>query len=183
MYRVRTVIAGAQGGAELSTMFFNVTGGLTAANANAAVGAFWLAAAGAMSSSYSATTEGEVAEIDIATGNVTGLVAVTPITHTGTSAAYRLPPATQGLIRWRTGTYVGGREIRGRTFIPGLTQDDNTSGVPSSGMLSGLQTAANNLISDPLTDFVVYSRKNRDAAPVISGTPWAEFAVLRSRRD
>jgi len=183
VYRVRTSITGGQGGPYLSTLYFNVVGGLTAANANAAVGAFWLAVKGRVATGITMSTEAEVATIDIATGQVTGITAVTPVVNVGTAAGDTCPPATQGLLRWRTGTYIGGREIRGRTFLPGVTETDNVNGVPSASYISTVNAAAAAMIADANSDFMVYSRKNFDAAPGLSGSVWSQWAVLRSRRD
>lgn len=183
MYRVRTQITGGLGGPYLSTMYFSVIGGLTAANANAAVGAFWGTMKAVMSTSMTATTEGEVAELDVATGQVTGALPVTSIANTGTASGDTLPPAVQGLIRWRTGTFFNGREVRGRTFIPGPGEALNTNGVPTSVWLSAANTAAANLIADPNSDFQIYTRKNHNSEAVITGAGWTQWAVLRSRRD
>lgn len=182
MYRVRTVISGGQGGPYLSTMYFNVVGGLTAANANAAVGTFWNSVKAKMGNSLSYATEAEVAEVDIATGQVTGIAAVTPQTGTGTPTTDMCPWTTQGLIRWRTGIFVGGREVRGRTFVPGPTEVENTAGVPAAAYVTALNAAASALIADANSDLMVYSKKNRDAVPVLSGSTWSQWAVLRSRR-
>lgn len=183
MYRVRTQITGGQGGPYLSTMYFNVIGGLTAANANAAIGAFWLAVKGKVASGMVMATEAEVATIDIGTGEVTGLTPVTPVSNTGTAAGDTLPPASQGLLRFRTGTFVGGREIRGRLFIPGACEVDSTSGVPVAGYLTTLNSAASALIADANSELVIYSKAHRELGTVLSGSAWSQWAVLRSRRD
>jgi len=183
VYRVRTQITGGPGGPYLSTLYFNVVGGLTAANANAATGAFWTALKARMTTAMSYATEAEVAEVDIATGQVTGIVAVTPQTGTGTLAGDMLPSSTQGLIRWRTGTFVNGREVRGRTFIPGPVEVDSAVGVPVAGYLSIVNAAASALIADVNSDLMVYSKRNRDAVPALSGSCWSQWAVLRSRRS
>lgn len=183
MYRVRTAITGGTGGPSLSTMYFSVIGGLTAQHAVAATGAFWTALRSGIRTGVVMTTEAEVATVDIATGLVTGLVPTTPVVVNGSSSAVALPWATQGLVRWRTGTFVGGREVRGRTFIPGMTTDNNAAGEPFSSWIGQANVAAAALIADANSDFMIYSRKNFDAVPAITGTHWAEWAVLRSRRQ
>jgi len=182
VYRIRTTFTGGPGGPYLSTFYFNVVGGLTAANANAATGTFWNAIKAHIHPSISFATEAEVAEVDIATGQVTGIVAVTPVTGTGTGSGELLPSATQGLLRWRTGTFVAGREVRGRTFIPGGLESESGSGVPAAGYITAINTAAAALIADANSDLMVYSKKNRDAVPALSGSTWSQWAVLRSRR-
>lgn len=183
MWRVRTNITGGPGGPELTTMFFDVVGGLTAADANAAVGAFWDTVQDLVHNAYTMATESEVASVDIATGEITGLTPVTAITKPGTVSGQPLPPATQGLLRWRTGTFVAGREIRGRTFIPGPTEEHNLTGVPNSDYITVANNAAAALIAATGTELFVYSRTHRDSAPVVSGSCWNQWAVLRSRRS
>lgn len=183
MYRVRTSISGPHGAPYLNTAYFNVVGGLTAANAVADLHTFWEAIKGQISNQLVLTTEAEVAEIDIATGDVTGLVATAGATTTGIQESEAVPFATQGLLRWRTGVFVGGREVRGRWFIPGVCEAVNSLGVPLASYRSTIDAAAAALIASSVSDLMIYSRKNRDAVPAITGTVWTDWAVLRSRRD
>jgi hypothetical protein len=182
VYRVRTQIIGGAGGSELSTHYFSIIGGLTAANANAAVGAFWLALKPYISQTLTMRTEAEVVEVDPLTGNATGAVAVTPVSNVGTATGNLCPNAAQGLVRWRTGTFVGGKEIRGRTFIPGPTVTHLGAGVPTSTYINAVSAAAAALIADANSDFMIYSRKNAEQVPALTGSCWEQFAILRSRR-
>lgn len=182
MWRVRTSFTGVTGAPWVSTAFFNETAG-TAQQAATAVGAFWNSADSLMEASVSWTTLADVEDVDPVTGNVTSVVNTTPVTGSGVAATTGLPVATQGVVRWRTGVYVGGREVRGRWFIPGLATTANTDGVPSSTMLSTLNTAAATLIADANTVLFIWSRKNGQAQPVSSGSCWTQFGILRSRRD
>jgi len=109
---------------------------------------------------------------------------VTSTVVTGTEGTEKLPPATQGLIEWRTGFFVGGREIRGRTFIPGLSNSSSAAnGVPTSTWLTLAAAASTAIIGWTSSDFVVYSPTKHQKALVTAGQPWNEWAVLRSRRD
>lgn len=182
MWRVRTTISGLQGGPYLNTMYYNVVGGLTAANAHACTATFWNAIKGSIVAGASIVIEGEVASIDILTGNVTSITPVTPTTVASTSGGDALPWVSQGLIRLRTGTYVNGREVRGRWFIPGAVETNNDVGRPNSTYVTLLNNAVAAVIADATTDLMVYSKKNRDAVPVVSGSAWGEWASLRSRR-
>jgi len=121
--------------------------------------------------------------IDSTTGEATGTATTSTTNVVGTSTAELLPPATQGIILWHTGVFTAGRELIGKTFIPALTEDDNTAGVPSSGMLSGLTTAAVNLGSGGPPVLEIYSRKHRVFFPAGLGSVDHKFAVLRSRRQ
>lgn len=129
--------------------------------------------------------EPEVETIDPATGDLLGLTAVTTWTKTGSvGSASALPNAVMGLIRWRTGVFIGGKEVRGRTFLPGfasgfVTADGN---VPSA-QLTSMTTGANLWRDAGDNASVVYSRVHGVAHPIISASPWNEYATLRSRRD
>jgi hypothetical protein len=124
-----------------------------------------------------------VATVDSTTGDITALTAVTSQTGTGGSVGDALPYATQGLVRLRTGFFVGGKEIRGRIFIPGLTETDSDIGVPSSFVVGAWNTAVAALIADANSVLLVYSRKHAAGEAVVSGSAWNKWAVLRSRRD
>jgi len=157
--------------------------GGTGRQAATAVGNFWGAVDSLMEVSVSWTTLADVESVNAANGQVTAVTGTTPATGGGVAATTGLPIATQGLVRWRTGVYANGREIRGRWFIPGLATASNNDGAPSSTMLSTVNTAASTLISDANSVLEVWSRANGSAVDVASGTCWSQFAVLRSRRD
>jgi hypothetical protein len=183
VFRVRTVFSGGQGTPYLSTFYFLPTSGKTAQMAVAATGAFWTAVKAHMANTLSFATEPEVVSIDAITGLATGSTAVTQVTGTGTSGGSPIAPATQGLVRWRTGVFTGGREIRGRTFLPGVTTGDNNAGVPIALYKTDINTAAAALIADANSDFCIWSKKHANDPLATSGVVWTQFAVLRSRRD
>jgi hypothetical protein len=93
-----------------------------------------------------------------------------------------LPFQVQGLIRWHTGDYNGGRELAGRTFVPGPTINSCVNGLPNSDYTGVLSNAAQGLIDDS-DELVIWSRKRGDSKPVTAQSPWAKFADLRTRRD
>lgn len=182
MYRVRTGITGSQGGQLLSTQYFNVIGGLTAADAVADLHTFWTAIRNYVANDLTFQIEAEVAQVDIGTGEVTGIVPVTSSAVTGNEANDPEPWATQGLVRLRSGVYVAGREVRGRIFIPGPTYVQSSGGQPSSTYRTAIDAAMTTLLASANSELMVYSRKHRDAVPVLSATTWNQWAVLRSRR-
>lgn len=182
MYRVRTVFTGVTGSPWVSTAFF-AEGAGSAQQAATAVGAFWNAADALMEASVSWTTLADVEGVNAANGQVHSVFSTTPVTGSGAAATTGLPTAAQGLVRWRTGVYVNGREIRGRWFIPGIATGNNNDGAPSATMVSTLNTAASTLIGDANSVLEIWSRANGSSADVTSGTTWSQFAVLRSRRD
>lgn len=182
MFRVRTEWAGWPGSPALSTLYFADDGGQTAQNAANAAQAFWQALSGRIMSSSTWSIDTAVDTMTTA-GVVTGTTAVTgTLTGVGSATGHSLPPATQGLIRWRTGSFTGGREIRGRTFIPTPSENDSDFN-PTSGYISTLNTAAAALIADANSQLVVWSKTNTLIANATVGQAWTSWAVLRSRRD
>lgn len=85
--------------------------------------------------------------------NATGPSAFEAFAALGTQAAAGLTPAVAYLVRKNTA--LGGREGRGRMFIPGGVESalDNSGNV-ISGTLAGLQAAFNNLFADMVAGFV-----------------------------
>lgn len=184
MFRVRTVISGGTGGPYLSTFYFDETdGGATPATAVAATVDFWNNIKSVVWSGLVMRTEPEVGILNDGTGVITGIVSTSGGSATGSDGGVPAPWATQGLIRWHCSDFPAGREVRGRTFIPGVTENNNQDGVPTSGYLSTCQTAANTLLAETDAALMIFSRKNHDTFAVLSGSPWAEWASLRSRRD
>lgn len=182
MYRVRTSITGSPGGAELSTMFFDASTG-TRQDAADAVRAFWLTLAGRIKSGVTATVEPDVYTVDAATGHATASGTTSTAAVLGTASGELLPNASQGLARWHTGVFISGRELQGRTFIPGAVTGDNVAGAPGPTYKTTLQTAITNLSSSGPITFGIYSRKNGVFYEATSGSPWTQWAVLRSRRS
>lgn len=182
MYRVRTTFSGVTGSPWLSTMFFDEAGG-SAANAVTAVGAFWGAVDNLIDSSVSWTTLADVESVDATSGHVTAVTATTPQFGAGGGGTSGIPIVAQGLVRWRTGVYLNGREVRGRTFIPGLGTPSNSDGTLTPGSATTIGTASAALIADIASILVVWSRANLQAKTVTASSVWTQFAVLRSRRD
>lgn len=181
-YRVRVEFSGMQGAPWLATHVFQEGAG-SAAQAVAAVGTFWGAVDATMDNEVNWTTLTDVESFDAATGNVTAVTSVTAVTGSGALALEALPLASQGLVRWRTGVYVSGREIRGRTFIPGLADSANDNGNLAASVATTIGNAANALIADANSQLEIWSRVNGATADVTSASVWSSFAVLRSRRD
>lgn len=183
MYRVRTNISGGITGPGLSTFYFNDTSPATAQHAADAVHTFWDSIKNRVVNTVTFQVDPTVYTIDVTTGHPTLVTPVTAAPVVGQSTADPLPYSLQGLIEMHTGFFPGGREVRGRLFIPGADESLSTLGVPIAAYISSLQTAANALIADPNADWVVWSRKNHTVQPVTSAGVWNQWAVLRSRRD
>lgn len=184
MLRVRVGFTGAPGSPWLATHYFiaDTEDATAAAAANTAVGAFWESVDDIMDNSVSWATEAQVAHLDL-DGTLTGSFGVTPVTSTGETSGDALPWTTQALVQLQTGVYVGGRQVRGRLFVPGLTEAASGDGVPSTATRNAINAAAATLAAVDPPRWCVWSRKNTSAAAVDTASTWAQWAVLRSRRD
>jgi hypothetical protein len=182
MWRVRTSFTGVTGSPWVNTAFFSDTATL-AQDCVDAVGTFWNSVDALMEASVVWTTLVDVEQVVPTTGNVVAVEATTPVAGAGAGATTGLPTLTQGLVRWRTGDYIGGREVRGRWFIPGLATTANNDGNLAATATTTINNAAAALLADPDAVLVIWSRKNLSEHPVSSGSVWNQFAGLRSRRD
>jgi hypothetical protein len=182
MYRVTQVATGVAGSPYYLTGHFNAAAGTAqqAADAWRALlsGGVATYVTGLVFSAISA-----VETVDPATGNTTAITAVTVAAQTFTNADQPLPAATSLLLRWRTGTYVAGREVRGRTNIPRLGELDNTLGVPAGATTTAWQARITTLLASVVASLVVYARQAGTWNTVVTGSVWDQWAVLRSRRD
>lgn len=185
MLRVQGTFTLAPGSPYYNALYF---GGLTQGEAQAAAVAaasFWGHLDNALRADMAYTTGSEVELVDITSGQVTDVFSVTPADVDFTGTLEPLPPANQGLVRLRTNFFANGRRIRGRIFVPGPTEGWTSTGSVNGTTLTNLQDAVNLLIANggAAGGLQVYSVTHHIAAPVVSGSPWTEFAVQRSRRD
>lgn len=184
MRRIRTVFTGVAGSPFYSNMFFTLVNGQETA-AETAVYNFWAALQPGIEDRISVQVEREQQIVDDATGDVIDTVTTAgrnPLV--GSDPGDPLPGLVQGLIRWRTGTFVNGRRIQGRTFIPGATEGSNQDGLPLGVYTARFTTAAAALIaasssSGPLR---IYSPTKLQSAAVISALPATQWSYLESRR-
>lgn len=163
-------------------MYFEQGAG-TAQDAADAVHAFWNGIAGVVHQTYHFQVEPLVYDIDPITEKAVGTTTTSTTGFVGTRFTEPLPPSNQGLIRWHTGVFTGGRELIGKTYIPGACEDFSDSGVPSASYLTNLSTNAANLGSGGPPAFVIWSRKHHVTGAAGLGSPWSQWAVLRSRRS
>jgi hypothetical protein len=183
MMRYRTVFSGPQGSPWVSTMY---SSGISQAEADAfvaAVGAFWGAVDALMNTGVTWATEAEVEIVDPITGDITGTLVTTPQTGAGATVTELLPRIAQAVVRWRTGIFVAGREVRGRTFIPGLTELANTTGQLTPATQTTIQTAADTLNGVVGPTLNIWSRTHGVTHPVATASVWSQFSYLGSRRD
>lgn len=184
MYRVTTVFSGTLiTGGGINRLYFADTGGLTAQNAVTAAGNFWNAIRPQMSTSVTWTTQPIVDVMDPVSGNITSQIPVTGSSFSGTNGAAQIAKATQGLLQLRTGIFVGGREVRGRIFIPGCTTTSVSAGNADSVYTAALVTAGQAMIADANSTLGVWSKTHGTFVGVVTSSSPSKLAVLRSRRD
>lgn len=181
---LRTVWTGVAGAPYYSTMAIvaDDPGNITTCRAA------WLAFLGDQASNIdarlTANLDVDVPIIDSLTGALIDSETIAAGGVAMTGAGDILPSTTQALCRLRTGFVVAGRRLRGRLFLPGQTEANNTSaGLPSSGLRADVDAALAVLVGATAGDWVIYSRTHRAYASVNEATMWPEWAVLRSRRD
>jgi hypothetical protein len=180
--RVRTVFTGVAGTPWYSNIYFD---------ADAAVGPdyipfvadFWNAMDPYIMAVVQWAVEPEVAIVDDNTGEIVDVGTGAGVTGAGAATGEALPWACQGLINWHTGEYIGGRQLRGKTYVPGISQVANDNGVLLAGAVTTFLAAAAELISDGNGALRVFSPTHLTSEPVIRATVPRKIAVLRSRRD
>lgn len=158
----------------------------TVSSQRATLGAMWSAIDASLNSGvrWTVRTSGRV--MNDATGTLTGVWSE-PTGHTavGGSTVDPIPDATQVLLRWETGVVVGGRMLKGRSFVPGLIENGTTGGNVDTTVVTGWQTIINNFLAAG-AGFGVWHRPVQGAGgqfiTASSGSVWPELAVLRRRR-
>lgn len=195
--RVRTIFGGVAGTPWYSNIYFADNGGTPVGQAGIdAVDALWTAVQSNIANNITWAVQGEVARLDETNGELTGVTNGVVNAGVGTSAGDMLPFTTQLLGRQFTSAFVAGRRVRGRIFLPGLTEDANTDGAPIAGMITAW-TAAQNALLTAMPNWCVWARPfdgDPDATPpkpprdgslhlVSSVATSPTWAVLRSRRD
>lgn len=167
-------------------LHFDGEGSEQASAASAATRALWDAIKATIRNDLTARVLPEVSQVDPATGLTTAtfIQSQSPVVMTGSGA--RQPLVVQGLVRLRTGTYVGGREIRGKVFLPGTTDANDTDGVPSTTYQTAINTAFGSFVTSAAAatvPVVVWSPTKGQVALVQQVSVWGQWAILRSRRD
>ena len=128
------------------------------------------------------TVDTEVDVVDVGSGALTGSFNVTTTLIVGASSDNPVPNAAMGLSRWRTGVFIAGRELRGRTFIPAITE----VAIDANGNLASAPKAvleAANLALITNSDLAIWTPTHAAVASVSATSWWGEFAILRSRRQ
>ena len=196
--RVRTVFTGVAGSPFYNNLYFGTIADVINPQACVdAVDVAWTTLTSIMRIDLIGAIEAEVPIIEDTTGEIQSVVSTTGGVVDPTSAAEPLPTASQGLVRISTNTFLNGRRLRGRIFVPGLTEASQSTGVPNASTITSLAAMGMSLINDANTNLVIYRRPRPEEDPpnpnkpardgasasAVSATGWGQFAVLRSRRD
>jgi len=178
----------------LVTSYWDSTGaaiGLLATEAVARDLAFWAALAARIVNGAIYTPNLVVDEIEETTGALVNQVAASApaaISFTGTGDG--VPFLTQGLVRFNTNSFIGGRRVQGRRFIPGCLEIDNSGTPPQPvALLTTALGTANNALGTVIATAMgqrVWHRPGPSgpglSVPVISRGVSNQWAVLKSRR-
>lgn len=190
-YRVRTVHTGLVGAPYLTTHYFKNDTDNEAQNCADLVQQFWADLAPRIRNTNSAKVDNVVQVVQETTGNIIEESVVITVAIPGTASAVAEWSAKQGLLALKTSTFVDGKRLQGRLFIPGVVAGDGEQ-APAAPYLNTLQLGGNSLIEDSGlngTPWAVVRRHKNDPfvpgsiAAVESVTPRPYWAVLRSRRQ
>lgn len=128
--------------------------------------------------------------VEDTTGALQGAFAGTdPATVGGAVATDALPHQTQGLLRLGTSSVIGGRRVRGRLYIPGPCEVDNSvNGNPAASYISDITAAFAALNTAGATTSMprIWHRpqggSGGQAVAITSFAVATSWSVLRSRR-
>lgn len=188
MLRVRVNWTAPVGGPYLSTFYRNV-GTPVQADADdfaSDVGDFLNAVDAVINLAVLWAVEASVDDLDAADGSLLNTFGVVPDSGNGGSTADALPAVAQMLVRWPTNAVINGRRVRGRTFLPGVSEAFSIGQKPLAAGILTVLTAAQALQASGLT---IWHRPT--GTPPSGGQPieatgaavWDQFAYLSSRRD
>lgn len=194
IYRQRsTFTPGSGGGVALVTTYWDSTGAAPAAMATeilARVRAAFSALSATLAAGSGIVLNPVCDEIDEVTGNLVNQQAGTPpaaITFTG--SGNRMPPETQICAQFLSNTFISGRRLRGRLYIPGLTVGSGTvSGNPTGALVTAVNafnTALGTTVVTAINQRVWHRPVNGAgglSAVVATRSSATTFSVLRSRR-
>lgn len=154
-----------------------------------AVATFFRSVSDNLPAGVTITIDGNADNIDEATGNIVGQVDFEePLAVTG-GVQGNYSAASGAVVNWLTGSFVNGRQVRGRTFIVPLTTNSyDAQGDITSGVLDRIRAGAQGLVDANIpSPLVVWSRPRGGAggtSHVVTGSRVPDLgAVLRSRRD
>lgn len=139
-------------------------------DATASLGTFFNAIKASFPGAVQWTIPSSGDKVDVATGQLTGAwTGGTAATILATGGANVYPAGTGGYVRWQTPLVVGGRRVRGRTFLCPIINDQfDSGGTLNNTTVTNWQTAANALVS--AGKIVVWHRPSPGGSDGIAAT-------------
>lgn len=191
IHRVTAVWTGFTGGPGYTSFYFSpFTGGGDAAAARGRVRAFFAAMSQQIATSSLITVSPTIEVVDESTGELQGYIddetEVSPVP--GASSGSYVGSAG-GVVSWNTNTVVGGRRVRGRTFVvPMRTNAFDGDGTLAPSTITAMRDGADALLEAEFEqELVIWSRPRAGSPGVIAPVTGYRIpdmaAVLRSRRD
>jgi hypothetical protein len=182
--RVRTIWTGVAGTPAYSNFYFDADT-TDAADFQAMVLETWDTIKTQIKEGVTATMVNPIPIINDGTGDVVDVAIGAGGSTSGTNTEDELPPMTSGLLQMHTGQFYGGRELRGRCFIPYPTRTLSSGGKPTSDYRGQLSDAFNGLlgISGANGAWRIFSPSKHVSNAVSSISIWDQWGSLRSRRD
>lgn len=161
LVRVQSVWTGVAGAPFYTNLY--TLGPITTGNGeqlHAAWFAFLTTLAPILASPMVATIDPELLEFNEADSVVTGAGSTTQRVVNFGSTDHQLPWQTQGLIQWTTAGLVHNRRVKGRTFLPGVTENQNAAnGIPLPAVDTPVEAALATFMSTMAGKQRVWSRK------------------------
>lgn len=182
--RVDTVMTGVAGTPFYNSLYFTRVESTPPDSLRFQVSQMWQALLAFSDDALDFTVSGEIANVEDTTGAVVDFENGISGSGGGSGSGLPFPYATQGLIRLRTSTVVGGRRLQGKIFVPSIV-----SATPLGEPDADLRTYWDGIMGDFIADsssfgpLRIFSRKNLTSAVVTQASTWDQWSVLRSRRD
>lgn len=184
MIRITVEMTGLPGAPFYNVLHFSGSDLANATAAAAAAGQFWGNVRGMMVNDIVVSFDGNAFVVDEASGQTINSFAVPTWSFVGDEETERVPDAVQGLITHRSASWVSGRRLTGKIYVPGMTEAAWVDGTIAVNFQNDLQTAYT-ILRDAggTTELLVYSRTHNTSAPSTSATIPPQGAILRSRRS
>lgn len=177
--KVTITWTGWPGGPGYSTMYFVAE----ATPPLAAIQAFWSSLRPYIPTGITLQVQNTGVGLSVATGKPDGswAGAVQPALTASAPAQYAGPVG--GCFEWKTGAFLNGHQLKGRTFIvPFSSSNYDGNGTITDSMVTIMNTAATNLLA-VTPNLAVYSPTNSTYRVASSGRLLDKACVMRSRRS
>lgn len=159
MIRTRVVWTGVAGTPYYTNFFWNGSGPSIAEDAQDSTIAWVAEIVGLINPLFTLTCDSEVTEINPESGEIVTAYDVPGSASVGTNVGEPYPFRTQVLTYFGTTNYVGGRRVRGRSFLGGLNEVIGSSGSgPFESTREVIQGVYEEHLGGSLAQHVVWSR-------------------------